>query len=186
MQYIHIYSEEKVVRLDFELDGNYEVGTTYEDYLNGAWVPLNAEQKAFYETHPAASAKEILECELIPPYEPTLEGVKSAKVNEIAVYDGSDAVNSFTLGGKRMWLDKDTRVGLVNSITTTVLWYDTVKYVITIPLALQMLAALELYALECYNVTQEHLAVVMGLATKEEVGAYDYTSGYPEKLVFNL
>ena len=41
MQYIHIYSEEKVVRLDFELDGNYEVGTTYEDYLNGAWVPLN-------------------------------------------------------------------------------------------------------------------------------------------------
>ena len=178
MQYIHIYSEEKVVRLDFELDGNYEVGTTYEDYLNGAWVPLNAEQKAFYETHPAASAKEILECELIPPYEPTLEGVKSAKVNEIAVYDGSDAV----------------RVGLVNSITieqavgkeTTVLWYDTVKYVIPIPLALQMLAALELYALECYNVTQEHLAVVMGLATKEEVGAYDYTSGYPEKLVFNL
>lgn len=155
MQYIHIYSEEKVVRLDFELDGNYEVGTTYEDYLNGAWVPLNVEQKTFYETHPAASAKEILECELIPPYEPTLEGVKSAKVNEIAVYDGSDAVNSFTLGGKRMWLDKDTRVGLANSITieqaagkeTTVLWYDTVKYVIPIPLALQMLAALELYAL---------------------------------------
>ena len=194
MQYIHIYSEEKVVRLDFELDGNYEVGTTYEDYLNGAWVPLNAEQKAFYETHPAASAKEFLECELIPPYEPTLEGVKSAKVNEIAVYDGSDAVNSFTFGGKRMWLDKDTRVGLANSITieqaagkeTTVLWYDTVKYVIPIPLALQMLAALELYALECYNATQEHLAAVMGLATKEEVGAYDYTSGYPEKLVFNL
>ena len=80
--------------------------------------------------------------------------MKSAKVNEIAVYDGSDAVNSFTLGGKRMWLDKDTRVGLVNSITieqavgkeTTVLWYDTVKYVIPIPLALQLLAAMELYA----------------------------------------
>lgn len=47
MQYIHIYSGEKVVRLDFELDGNYEVGTTYEDYLNGAWVPLNVEQKHF-------------------------------------------------------------------------------------------------------------------------------------------
>ena len=67
MQYIHIYSEEKVVRLDFELDENYEVGTIYEDYLDGAWVPLNAEQEAFYEAHPAASAKEILECELTPP-----------------------------------------------------------------------------------------------------------------------
>lgn len=66
MQYIHIYSEEKVVRLDFELDENYEVGTIYEDYLDGAWVPLNAEQEAFYEAHPAASAKEILECEFHP------------------------------------------------------------------------------------------------------------------------
>lgn len=99
--------------------------------------------------------------------------MKSAKVNEIAVYDGSDAVNSFTFGGKRMWLDKDTRVGLANSITieqaagkeTTVLWYDTVKYVIPIPLALQMLV-LELYALECYNATQEHLTAVMDLLRK--------------------
>ena len=66
-------------------------------------------KKHFMKPIRQRSAKEILECELIPPYEPTLEGVKSAKVNEIAVYDGSDAVNSFTLGGKRMWLDKDTR-----------------------------------------------------------------------------
>ena len=73
-----------------------------------------------------------------------------------------------------MWIDMDTRVGLVNSITieqavgkeTTVLWYDTVKYVIPIPLALQMLAALELYALECYNVTQEHLAWLWDLLRK--------------------
>ena len=49
-----------------------------------------------------------------------------------------------------------------------------------------MLAALELYALASYNATQEHIAAVKALATKEEVEAYDYTSGYPDKLVFNL
>ena len=37
-----------------------------------------------------------------------------------------------------------------------------------------------------YNATQEHIAAVKALATKEEVEAYDYTSGYPDKLVFNL
>ena len=136
----------------------------------------------------------MFDCVLRSPYEPTIEEVKSLKISQITEYDQSDAVNQFLLGGKRMWLDKDTRVGLVNSITieqtagkeTTVLWHDAMKYVIPIPLALQMLAALELYALDSYNATQEHIAAVKALATKEEVEAYDYTSGYPDKLVFNL
>lgn len=184
----------KILQLGFELDSRYNVGTTYEDYLSEAWVPLNAEQEAFYHAHPSASVSEVFQCELTPPYEPTLEGVKNLKIEEITAYDGSDAVNTFTLGGKRMWLDKDTRVGLVNSITieqtagkeTTVLWYDAVKYVIPIPLALQMLATLEMYALASYNATQEHIAAVRLLTSKEEVETYDHTSGYPEKLVFNL
>lgn len=194
MLYVNIDSASKVINLDFELDDNYEVGTTYEDYLDGKWVKLNAEQEVFYNANPSASVKEVLNCALNPPYEPSLDDLKNMKISEIAAYDGSDAVNSFTLGGKQMWLDKDTRVGLVNSIgieqaagkETTVLWYDAVKYVIPIPLALQMLAALELYALASYNATQEHIAAVRLLISKEEVEAYDYTSDYPEKLVFNL
>ena len=194
MLYVNIDSVSKVINLDFELDDNYEVGTTYEDYLDGKWVKLNEEQEAFYNANPLASIKEVFDCELTPPYEPTLEDLKNLKISQITEYDQSDAVNQFTLGGKQMWLDKDTRVGLVNSINieqtagkeTTVLWYDAVKYVIPIPLALQMLAALELYALDSYNATQEHIAAVMLLETKEEVEAYDCTSGYPEKLVFNL
>lgn len=194
MLYVNIDSVSKVINLDFELDNNYEVGTTYEDYLDGKWVKLNEEQEAFYNANPSASIKEVFDCVLRPPYEPTLEDLKNLKISQITEYDQSDAVNQFLLGGKRMWLDKDTRVGLVNSITieqtagkeTTVLWYDAMKYVIPIPLALQMLAALELYALDSYNATQEHIAAVKALATKEEVEAYDYTSGYPDKLVFNL
>lgn len=194
MLYVNIDSESKVINLDFELDDNYEVGATYEDYLDGKWVKLNAEQEVFYNANPSASVKEVLNCALNPPYESSLDDMKNMKVSEITAYDGSDAVNQFTLGGKQMWLNKDTRVGLVNSITieqtagkeTTVLWYDAMKYLIPIPLALQMLAALELYALDSYNATQEHIAAVKALATKEEVETYDYTSGYPDKLVFNL
>ena len=49
-----------------------------------------------------------------------------------------------------------------------------------------MLSALEVYALQCYNVTEEHKAAVNALTTIEEVDAYDYKTGYPEKLSFDV
>lgn len=109
-------------------------------------------------------------------------------------YDKSDAVNSFTLAGKDMWLNKEDRVGLVNSINIekqagrldTVLWFDAVKYTIPISSALLMLNSLELYALDCYNVTQQHIAIVRRLQTGEEVESYNYNTGYPNKLEFSL
>ena len=47
-----------------------------------------------------------------------------------------------------------------------------------------MLNVLEMYALECYNVTQSHIAAVKALDTIEEIESYDYTVGYPKKLSF--
>ena len=35
------FNNGEVLHLDFELDSRYDVGTTYEDYLDGAWVPLS-------------------------------------------------------------------------------------------------------------------------------------------------
>lgn len=37
-----------------------------------------------------------------------------------------------------------------------------------------------------YNVTEEHKAAVNTLTTIEEVDAYDYKTGYPEKLSFEV
>ena len=114
------------------------------------------------------------------------------KISEIQIFGKSTNVNYFEIEGESMWLDKSTRVGLFNSIsieknagkTHTILWYDAVKYVIPIPDALAMLNALELYALNCYNVTQSHIAAVRSLQTIEEIENYDYTIGYPVKLSF--
>ena len=91
-----------------------------------------------------------------------------------------------------MWLDKSTRVGLFNSIsiekqmgkTNTVLWYDATKYIIPISDALSMLNEIEIYALNCYNVTQSHIAAVRSLQTIKEVENYNFKVGYPEKLNF--
>ena len=121
-----------------------------------------------------------------------LDVIKEEAIEQITEYDQSEDVNSFTLQGKTMWLPKETRVGLVNSVTieknagkeTTVLWFGGEKYELPVDTALQMLSALELYALECYNVTAAHKAAVNALESVEDVVAYDYTQGYPEKLNF--
>lgn len=125
-------------------------------------------------------------------FDNTLDVIKEEAIEQITEYDQSEDVNSFTLQGKTMWLPKETRVGLVNSVTieknagkeTTVLWFGGERYELPVDTALQMLSALELYALECYNVTAAHKAAVNALESVEDVVAYDYTQGYPEKLNF--
>lgn len=120
----------------------------------------------------------------------TLAQVKARKVAEIDAWDTSAVVNSFGLNGAEVWLDKSTRVGLMNSITIekasgrdeSTLWFGGASLTIGCDMAIEMLSALELYALECYNVTAQHKAAVEALESIEAVEAYDYTTGYPEKL----
>ena len=127
-----------------------------------------------------------------PIYIPTIEDIKSRKVEEILAYDSSEAVNEFTIGGQSVWLDKATRAGLLLRFEAeskvgreqTTLWNEGVSYTLPLADAMQMLIALELYASECYDNTQRHLAEVAKLETIAEVEAYDYTIGYPAKLAF--
>lgn len=131
--------------------------------------------------------------EYIPqPYVPTLEDAKAQKVDEILMHDSSEAVNEFSIGGVPMWLDKATRAGLLLRFeaegkvgrTETTLWNDGQSYTLPLEQAQQILIALELYASACYDNTQRHIAEVQKLDSKEAVEAYDYTSGYPQKLLF--
>ena len=123
-----------------------------------------------------------------------LKQAKVDKIAEIAAYDTSDKVNGFVLNGLLVWLDKATRVGLMNSTTiakaagkqTTTLWLGGLKLVIDCDKAIQLLSALEMYALECFNVTASHKQAVSELTTIEEVEAYDYKAGYPKMLAMSV
>lgn len=46
--------------------------------------------------------------------------------------------------------------------------------------------ALEVYAIDYFNKTTDHIFAVNNLTTVEEIEAYDYRVGYPEKLTFEL
>lgn len=123
-----------------------------------------------------------------------LDQAKVEKIAEITAYDTSSSVNGFMLNGVLVWLDKATRVGLMNSTTiakaagqkTTTLWLGGAKFVIDCDKAIQLLSALEMYALECFNVTASHKAAVGWLMSIEEVEAYDYKAGYPKMLEMSV
>jgi hypothetical protein len=111
---------------------------------------------------------------------------------EIIRYDSSREVNEFYIQEMPVWLDKATRAGLMLRFNselalkkdTTTLWYEGQSFTLPLNTAMQMLYALEVYASECYDNTQLHLANVEKLETLEELKEYDYRGGYPEKLHF--
>ena len=121
---------------------------------------------------------------------PTLENAIKAKLEEITKYDVSSAVNGFYYQGSEYWLDKATRVGLMNSTrilkengqTTTTLWFNNMCFTLPVDDVIDKLSALEQYALSCYNVTASHKIAVQALTTIEEVNEYNVTQGYPNKL----
>lgn len=115
-------------------------------------------------------------------------------LSAIEAYDASDSVNAFMLNGQKVWLDKATRVGLMNSTSiakamgqaTTTLWLGEAKLVVDCDKAIQLLSALEMYALDCFNVTAAHKKAVNEMTTLEDMLGYDYTGGYPQKLTMEV
>lgn len=127
-------------------------------------------------------------------YAAGLAAEKRVKIADIIRYDVSEHVNVFEIGGQQAWLDKATRVGLVNSLTIekaaghtdSTLYLDGHALILSVDDALAMLAQLELYAIECYRTTESHKASVLAMSDINDVKGYDITAGYPQHPVFNV
>lgn len=125
---------------------------------------------------------------------PTLLDIKTLLLSLQQDYDSSDEVNVFTLNGDKVWLDKNTRVGLFNLLNleklsnkeTTTLWFNDKSITVNIDKAIELLTAVEKYAKQCYDNTQKHYAEINALDTIENALAYDITAGYPEILNINI
>ena len=125
-----------------------------------------------------------------PNEEHVIAKMKELKIGEINDYDKSENVNQFTFNGVDMWLDKDTRNGLIMRFnaekavgkTETTLWFGTTSFNIDIDDGLQFLTLLEVYASACYDNTASHIAAVEALNDVEDIFNYDDTTGYPTKI----
>nr|DAF21125.1 MAG TPA: protein of unknown function (DUF4376) [Caudoviricetes sp.] len=124
----------------------------------------------------------------------SLAMLKESKLDEIEAYDKSSAVNSFSLNGQSMWLDYATRNRVYDGNerlklmgrTDTTLWLNGMCIELPIEQAQSLIASIEVYAKDCYNITERHKAEVMALKTYDEVMAFDITADYPEKIELNI
>lgn len=117
-----------------------------------------------------------------------LAAAKREVLSAISTYDASDCVNTLVVNGQRGWLDKATRVGLMNGVGVAKacgmermsLWIDGREYVMDVARLEELLVKVEIYAIGCYNVTAGHRRAVNGLTTLEAVLGYDFKAGYPQ------
>lgn len=139
------------------------------------------------------------------PVEPTeeelLAAAKKNKIEQIKAYDESKAVNNCVIKyGEQSfnyWADKSERDALKGAIRDCItmgrthyrldlreiglsIWVECEKL-------LAMMVALEVYAIDCFNKTTDHIFAVNAMATVEEVKAYKFKGvGYPEQLTFSF
>ena len=125
---------------------------------------------------------------------PTTHRIKEELIKLQNEYDMSEEVNSFTINGITGWIDRNTRIALKNSISvmeakeqsTYTVWLGGYQMELPIPIIRNFLDALEVYAIEAFNVTQLHLAEISEIEDRDELFTYDISEGYPEKINIDL
>lgn len=117
-----------------------------------------------------------------------LELLKLNKILQLKVYDTSTAVNSFSLNGSSMWIDYNLRNDYTLKVQSAKRkGIETVAFLgheIPVDTAMEMLDAVDIYAMRCTGVTESHAAAILALQAEADVEAYDFTTGYPDKLSF--
>lgn len=126
----------------------------------------------------------------VPPHVRTLEEAKMQKTSALMAYDASPAVNSFTLGNESLWLTPNDRTNYLLTMEaakdegiSTVPFHG---YSVPVDMAISIIKAVSVYAMQCVGVTNAHKNAINALDTIEAVDAYNYEAGYPEKLNFEI
>lgn len=175
----------------------FNIGTTWEDYNNGCFVLLEGERLAYREAHPEATVYEVWNLGVYPEPPVHVRTIEEARMdlrNKIHQYDGSDDVNAFLVNGNKFWFNVSERSNYTSSIKSArLLGESTIEVflgnaLVEIPCdnAEMMLAQIQRYADKCFIVTKNHLLAAENIETIEECDGYDYKSGYPEMLSYEI
>ena len=138
--------------------------------------------------HPEASVKDVWEMK--QPHERTLDEAKKEMIKKINKYDASNDVCGFYLNNNLMWLNMNQRANALLTLNSArSLGLATVPYLgIDFPVedGIHAIDLLNIYAAQITAVTEEHKKNVNMLQKIADVDAYDYTTGYPQRLEFNF
>lgn len=135
-----------------------------------------------------------------PSAEVLLEREKKRKLLDLHDYDESSEVNDCIIvyQGQELhyWAIKTERDALKGALRDCIamgrdeyrldLRDKGISITLKCELLLQIMAALEVYAIDCYNKTTDHEFAINACKTEEAVKEYDFKVGYPDKLRFEL
>ena len=111
------------------------------------------------------------------------------KVLKYQIMKQDSKVNVFSFRGKDYWWDKNTRIGLNRLANSGKNSYEIVFGTDIVEISKdelqKLLNQLEIYANKCFVNTHKHLNAIETLNTPLELIEYDYTLGYPNKVVIN-
>lgn len=136
------------------------------------------------------SIKEILELHRMHLGIPN--NFKDYLVKKAALYGDSPEASGFICEDKVVKLDKQQRGSIKNLLIIDPTMEGTNKFKlvlhneiheIEVSKVLDLLSKLEINAYKCLITTTEHLQNIDKLRTLDEILNYDYTTGYPEKLI---
>ena len=112
------------------------------------------------------------------------ESLRQVLIGKVKNIDNS---KEFEYKGKKLWWDKSTRTGLLNLANSST---DNVAILIeddiisfNLESLKDLLAQLEVYSSKCLIVTHKHIKAIEKLQTFEDILKYNYTLGYPDKVV---
>lgn len=145
----------------------------------------------------AMNFADYVKFELVRDLDPSkvLDSLKLERTQILRNLEQQDkAVNLFEINGIQTWLDKATRVGLVNSLTIekemgrtqSTIWFGDTELILNIDKAIKLLYQIESYALECFKVTSSHKRTINSFTSIEDLRKYDFTKNYPSKLIFTI
>lgn len=115
------------------------------------------------------------------------KNLKEILVQKIKLYHASNNIHSFNYKNKEYWLDKNDRTCLWNLSNSSL---GDIEFIVGNELltmnALKLkafLLKLEVYAYKCHVAEFKHIRNAETLNKLEDILNYDYTTGYPDKIV---
>lgn len=123
----------------------------------------------------------------------SLEDAKAAALAGLYAYDSSEEVNTCSVNGVNLWLDKSSRAlfrmqaqDSADDAEFTLYGFDGSSVTITCVQLKDFLSTLESYAMATYGVTRHHETAIKALKDVTAVQSYDFTNGYPKPLVITF
>ena len=127
-------------------------------------------------------------------YNQLLQEAIQLKKLQIDEYSKSAKVKNYFINGVAGWEDSDARTSISKAAsnkasmgrTSYTLYHGGVGFTSSPSEVVMLLAKVEVYASDCYDVTEQTKHIVETLLNIQEVEQFDFTKSYPEVLSLKL